>query len=92
MSTTVETNNSKTSLITAYQQHAADTGSPEVQIALLSSRISHLTGHFQKHPKDHHSRRGLLKMVSQRRQLLDYLKRTAHERYVSVIDRLGLRK
>lgn len=92
MSTNVETNNSKNSIITAYQKHAADTGSPEVQIALLSSRISYLTEHFQKHPKDHHSRRGLLKMVSQRRQLLDYLKRTEHERYVSVIDRLGLRK
>jgi small subunit ribosomal protein S15 len=87
-----ETKTQKLSIISAYQTHEADTGSPEVQIALLSSRISHLTEHFKKHSKDHHSRRGLLKMVSQRRRLLDYLKRTEHKRYVSVIDRLGLRK
>lgn len=87
-----ETKTQKLSIISAYQTHETDTGSPEVQIALLSSRISHLTEHFKKHSKDHHSRRGLLKMVSQRRRLLDYLKRTEHNRYVSVIDRLGLRK
>jgi small subunit ribosomal protein S15 len=87
-----QVNSPKLGIISAYKTHETDTGSPEVQIALLSSRISHLTGHFKKHPKDHHSRRGLLKMVSQRRRLLDYLKRTEHERYVSVIDRLGLRK
>ena len=92
MPTVVEDSTPKASIIASYKTHASDTGSPEVQIALLSSRISHLTGHFQKHPKDHHSRRGLLKMVSQRRRLLDYLKRTEHDRYVSVIDRLGLRK
>ena len=82
----------KLAIIEAYKTHDGDTGSPEVQIALLSSRISHLTEHFKKHPKDHHSRRGLLKLVSRRRRLLDYLKRTKHDRYVSVIDRLGLRK
>ena len=82
----------KQGLIETFRTHDGDTGSPEVQIALLSSRISHLTEHFKVHPKDHHSRRGLLKLVSQRRRLLDYLKRTRYERYVSVIDRLGLRK
>jgi small subunit ribosomal protein S15 len=87
-----ETKNQKLSIISAYKTHETDTGSSEVQIALLSSRISHLTEHFKKHSKDHHSRRGLLKMVSQRRRLLDYLKRTEHNRYVLVIDRLGLRK
>jgi small subunit ribosomal protein S15 len=92
MPTVSEGSSPKATIIETYRTHASDTGSPEVQIALLSSRISHLTEHFQTHPKDHHSRRGLLKMVSQRRRLLDYLKRTEHERYVSVIDRLGLRK
>jgi small subunit ribosomal protein S15 len=82
----------KESVIEDYRLHGTDTGSPEVQIALLSSRITHLTEHFKTHPKDHHSRRGLLKMVSKRRRLLDYLKRTEYERYLSVIDRLGLRK
>ena len=82
----------KLAIIEAYKTHDGDTGSPEVQIALLSSRISHLTEHFKTHPKDHHSRRGLLKLVSQRRRLLDYLKRTRYERYLTVIDRLGLRK
>ena len=82
----------KQGLIQTFKTHDGDTGSPEVQIALLSSRISHLTEHFKVHPKDHHSRRGLLKLVSQRRRLLDYLKRSRYERYVSVIDRLGLRK
>jgi small subunit ribosomal protein S15 len=82
----------KKGLIETFRTHESDTGSPEVQIALLSSRISYLTGHFKSHPKDHHSRRGLLKLVSQRRSLLDYLKRKNYERYVTVIDRLGLRK
>jgi len=79
-------------LLTQYQLHATDTGSPEVQIALLSSRIEYLTEHFKSHTKDHHSRRGLLKLVGQRRRLLDYLKRTEFDRYKSVIDRLGIRK
>lgn len=92
MPTPEQANPDKLGIISAFRTHETDTGSPEVQIALLSSRITHLTEHFKKHPKDHHSRRGLLKMVSQRRRLLDYLKRTEHERYVSVIDRLGLRK
>ena len=87
-----EQEKNKESVIENYRLHGTDTGSPEVQIALLSSRITHLTEHFKTHPKDHHSRRGLLKMVSKRRRLLDYLKRTEYERYLSVIDRLGLRK
>jgi len=82
----------KKTIIESYRTHDSDTGSPEVQIALLSSRIAHLTEHFKVHKKDHHSRRGLLKLVSKRRRLLDYLKRTRYERYVAVIDRLGLRK
>ncbi len=69
-----------------------DTGSPEVQIAILTERINHLTEHFKIHKKDHHSRRGLLKLVGKRRRLLDYLKRTQYDRYLAVIDRLGLRK
>ena len=69
-----------------------DTGSPEVQVALLSARIEHLSKHFADHDKDHHSRRGLLKMVSQRRRMLDYLKRTDVENYRKLIDQLGLRK
>ena len=79
-------------LIGQYQLHASDTGSPEVQIALLSGRIEYLTEHFKVHKKDHHSRRGLLKLVGQRRRLLDYLKRQEFDRYKSVIDRLGIRK
>ncbi|HYC54847.1 MAG TPA: 30S ribosomal protein S15 [Candidatus Binatia bacterium] len=82
----------KQELISAYRRHESDSGSPEVQIALLSTRITHLTEHFKVHTKDHHSRRGLLKLVSQRRRLLDYLKRTDHDRYVNVIERLGIRK
>ena len=82
----------KQELVQQYRAHPTDTGSPEVQIALLSERIGSLTGHFQTHPKDHHSRRGLLKMVGHRRRLLDYLKRYDAERYKSVIDRLGLRR
>jgi len=79
-------------LIGQYQLHASDTGSPEVQIALLSARIEYLTEHFKVHKQDHHSRRGLLKLVGHRRRLLDYLKRGEFERYRSVIDRLGIRK
>jgi len=82
----------KEAIIEAYRTHGTDTGSPEVQIALLTSRIVHLTEHFKIHKKDHHSRRGLLKLVSKRRRLLDYLKRTEHARYLAVIERLGLRK
>jgi small subunit ribosomal protein S15 len=79
-------------LLGQFQLHASDTGSPEVQIALLSSRIEYLTEHFKVHKKDHHSRRGLLKLVGQRRRLLDYLKCREVNRYKSVIDRLGIRK
>jgi small subunit ribosomal protein S15 len=86
------TKQQKTDLITNYRVHDADTGSPEVQIALLSNRISYLTEHFKSHAKDHHSRRGLLKLVGRRRRLLDYLKKTDNERYRSIIDKLGIRK
>jgi small subunit ribosomal protein S15 len=79
-------------IVQSYRQHAADTGSPEVQIALLTHRIGYLTEHFKVHRKDHHSRRGLLKMVGQRRRLLDYLKGRDFQRYKSVIERLGIRK
>jgi small subunit ribosomal protein S15 len=84
------TKEKKTGLIGAYQLHGADTGSPEVQIAILSERIGYLTEHFKTHAKDHHSRRGLLKMVGKRRRLLDYLKKK--DRYRGVIQRLGIRK
>lgn len=83
---------SKTEVIASYRTHDGDTGSPEVQIALLSARIDYLTEHLQAHQKDHHSRQGLLKMVGKRRRLLDYLKRKDFERYQSIIARLGLRK
>jgi small subunit ribosomal protein S15 len=89
LSTTKE---QKSGLINQYRVHDADTGSPEVQIALLSNRISYLTEHFKTHAKDHHSRRGLLKLVGRRRRLLDYLKQTDVERYRSIIDKLGIRK
>ena len=82
----------KTELIGSYQVHGTDTGSPEVQVAILSERISYLTEHFKTHAKDHHSRRGLLKLVGQRRRLLDYLKSKDSERYADLIRRLGLRK
>ncbi|HVT43378.1 MAG TPA: 30S ribosomal protein S15 [Thermoanaerobaculia bacterium] len=82
----------KTDVITQYRTHDSDTGSPEVQIALLSNRISYLTEHFKTHAKDHHSRRGLLKLVGRRRRLLDYLKKTDLERYRAVIEKLGIRK
>jgi len=82
----------KAKIVGEYQQANNDTGSPEVQVALLSSRISTLTEHFKANAKDHHSRRGLLAMVSQRRKLLDYLKRRNADRYRALIERLGLRK
>lgn len=82
----------KTEVITTYKTHDTDTGSPEVQIALLSERISYLTDHFKTHAKDHHSRRGLLKLVQQRRRLLDYLKRKDAESYTEIIGKLGIRK
>jgi len=82
----------KTTVISEHRAHETDTGSPEVQIALLSRRIEELTEHFKTHNKDHHSRRGLLKLVGKRRSLLDYLKRKDTGRYQSVIERLGIRK
>ena len=82
----------KAELIGSYQVHTSDTGSPEVQVALLSERISYLTEHFKIHAKDHHSRRGVLKLVGQRRRLLDYLKSKDSGRYTDLIGRLGLRK
>jgi len=82
----------KAQIVKDYQRKQSDTGSPEVQVALLSARITELTEHFKTHVKDHHSRRGLLRMVSQRRKLLDYLKRADVEKYRTLIDRLGLRK
>ncbi len=82
----------KAQIVKDYQRKQADTGSPEVQVALLSARIVELTEHFKTHVKDHHSRRGLLRMVSRRRKLLDYLKRADTEKYRTLIDRLGLRK
>jgi len=89
LSTTKE---QKSNLINSYRVHDSDTGSPEVQIALLSNRITYLTEHFKLHAKDHHSRRGLLKLVGRRRRLLDYLKKTDVTRYRSIIDKLGIRK
>ena len=82
----------KQSIITEYATHEGDTGSPEVQVALLSKRIADLTEHLKEHKHDHHSRRGLLVMVGQRRRLLDYLKRNDIDRYRSLIERLGLRR
>ena len=82
----------KDALIKEYATVAGDTGSPEVQVAILTERITNLTEHFQTHAKDNHSRRGLLKMVSQRRRLLDYVKGRDVERYKSLIERLGLRR
>ena len=81
-----------TSIVDAYRTHNTDTGSPEVQVAILSERINYLTEHFKVHAKDHHSRRGLLKMVGKRRRLLDYLKSKDVDRYRTVIERLGMRK
>ncbi|MBN2284512.1 MAG: 30S ribosomal protein S15 [Deltaproteobacteria bacterium] len=82
----------KQELINQFQTHEGDTGSPEVQIALLTARIEYLTDHFKVHKKDHHSRRGLLKLVGKRRRLLDYLKKKDIERYRDIIKRLGLRR
>jgi small subunit ribosomal protein S15 len=82
----------KTELVTSFAQHDGDTGSPEVQIALLTERIQHLTDHFRTHHKDHASRRGLLKMVARRRGLLDYLKKVDYARYTTIIKALGIRK
>jgi small subunit ribosomal protein S15 len=82
----------KTEVIGSYKTHDGDTGSPEVQVALLSERINYLTDHFKLHTKDHHSRRGLLMLVGRRRRLLDYLKRKDTDRYAELIRRLGIRK
>jgi small subunit ribosomal protein S15 len=86
------TKDRETELIKSFEAHDGDTGSPEVQIAILSERITYLTEHFKVHAKDHHSRRGLLMLVGQRRRLLDYLKKKSPERYAAVIQRLGIRK
>ncbi|MGJ8691272.1 MAG: 30S ribosomal protein S15 [Thalassotalea sp.] len=82
----------KSAIVAEYAQQEGDTGSPEVQVALLTTQINHLQGHFKEHIHDHHSRRGLLRMVSQRRKLLDYLKRKNTERYTALIAKLGLRR
>jgi small subunit ribosomal protein S15 len=82
----------KSELIGQFRNHDTDTGSPEVQIAILSERITYLTDHFKTHKKDHHSRRGLLKMVNQRRRLLDYVRGQDVERYRKIISELGIRK
>ena len=86
------TTEKKLAIIKEYGKNEQDTGSPEVQVALLTARINELNEHFKNHPKDHHSKRGLLKMVGQRRNLLAYLKKVDIERYRSLIERLGLRK
>ena len=85
-------NERKTEVIGSFRTHESDTGSPEVQVALLSERINYLTEHFKTHVKDHHSRRGLLSLVQQRRKLLEYLKRKDITRYAELIKRLGIRK
>ena len=82
----------KGQVVKEYQQGEADTGSPEVQVALLTANITHLTDHFNKHKSDHHSRQGLLRMVNKRRKLLDYLKGKDNKRYLDLIGRLGLRR
>ena len=87
-----QTTEKKATIVEQYRTHDGDTGSPEVQVALLTSRITELTEHFKTHTKDHHSRRGLLKLVGRRRRLLDYLKGQDLERYRSTIERLGIRK
>ena len=86
------TTEQKAQVVRDYQRAAGDTGSPEVQVALLTARINDLADHFKNHVKDHHSRRGLLRMVSRRRKLLDYLKRNSADSYRTLIERLGLRK
>ncbi|MBU7005583.1 30S ribosomal protein S15 [Phosphitispora fastidiosa] len=82
----------KKQIIEKYKLHESDTGSPEVQIAILTERINYLTGHLKTHKKDHHSRRGLLKMVGQRRAMLNYLKKNSFDRYREIIEKLGLRR
>lgn len=82
----------KREIIESFRTHPKDTGSPEVQIALMTERINYLTDHFKVHKKDHHSRRGLIKLVAKRRKLLNYLKRTDRERYNRILERLNLRK
>ncbi|RLK50805.1 SSU ribosomal protein S15P [Alkalispirillum mobile] len=82
----------KGEIVKKHARSTSDTGSPEVQVALLTARIQHLSGHFAEHKQDHHSRQGLLKLVSQRRKLLDYLKRKDRQRYLDLIENLGLRK
>jgi small subunit ribosomal protein S15 len=82
----------KSAIVDEHRTHESDTGSPEVQVAILSHRIKELTEHFQTHKKDHHSRRGLLKLVSQRRRMLNYLRGQSPERYQTLINRLGLRR
>ncbi|MBL79075.1 MAG: 30S ribosomal protein S15 [Nitrosomonadaceae bacterium] len=86
------TTDKKAKIVGDYQRAAGDTGSPEVQVALLTARINDLTSHFKAHVKDHHSRRGLLRMVNRRRKLLNYLKRSSNDVYRALIERLGLRK
>ncbi len=86
------TTEKKQEIIDRYRLHNSDTGSPEVQVAILSERITYLTGHFKTHAKDHHSRRGLIKLVGQRRRLLNYLKNKDIERYRTLIEQLGLRR
>ncbi|HEY6043396.1 MAG TPA: 30S ribosomal protein S15 [Nitrosospira sp.] len=86
------TTDQKAQVVRDYQRASGDTGSPEVQVALLTTRINDLANHFKAHVKDHHSRRGLLRMVSRRRKLLDYLKQSSGDRYRTLIERLGLRK
>ena len=88
----MQTQETTEQIIQDFRQHEKDTGSTEVQVALLTHRIDHLTGHFRSHSKDHHGRRGLLKMVGRRRRLLDYLKRCDAAKYRATIERLGLRK
>ncbi|MFQ5928143.1 MAG: 30S ribosomal protein S15 [Acidobacteriota bacterium] len=88
----VLTKEQKSEIISSYQAHHKDTGSPEVQVAIVTERINYLTEHLKTHRKDHHSRRGLLKLVGQRRRLLDYLKRSDLNRYKELIERLGIRK
>jgi len=87
-----QTKEARAETIQAFRQHDADTGSPEVQVALLTKRIQELTEHFKTHAKDHHSRRGLLRLVGQRRRLLDYVRGRDFEKYRSLIERLGIRK
>jgi small subunit ribosomal protein S15 len=88
----LQTQSSTRTTLETYRRHETDTGSPEAQVALLTERINELSEHFKLHEKDHHSRRGLLRLVSQRRRLLEYLRRTRPDRYQALIERLGLRR